>query len=199
MSSHVSRPAILDKRTDPEPIRQIKDEMRRHLDDYLDFAETQPQLVAEWKASPMPRPDGKWRTDAERADAIRFLNAARGHFKTRHPDANAMEATEAYSSYECLVRGRFVEGWKPSRSAVLDVVKQSFRQQFTSPWLMRRLSLASATLTVCAVLMTGLCLMGVVTGKAVAGNAVGSLIFACAAFVFVRAFKAIARVRQASQ
>ena len=197
MKSHDPRPVILDKKTDREPIRRLKDGMRRHLDDYLDFAEAQPELVAEWKAT-MPGPDGKWRNDADSAKAVQFLSAARSHFKSRHPDATATEVSEAYSSYDCLVRGWFVEGSKPSWSAIgrftLEVAKVSARQQFASSWA---LPLALTTFTVCAVIMSGVCLMGVVMGKAVVGNAVGSLIFACAAFIFIRVSKAVDRVRQA--
>jgi hypothetical protein len=169
--------------------------MRRHVDDHIDFAETHPTLIAEWRALSVTH-DGKYRTDADRANAIRCVSAARSHFSRRHPNATAEEASEAYSNYDWLVRGQFVEGYRPSWAATFRFVTGGLRQYYPSPWFMRRLSFLPATFAVCAVCMTLLCLMGVVIGKAVAGNALGSFAFAGAAFVFLRASKAIDRAQR---
>jgi hypothetical protein len=103
------RPVISDKATDDDIVRQLKDKLRLHLDDYLNLVETQPKLIEDWKAS-RDMDDGQWRNPEDCAEAERIRVAAYSHFMARHPHATVMDASSAYASYMCFVRGRWVEG-----------------------------------------------------------------------------------------
>jgi hypothetical protein len=109
MSSDIVRPRILDKDTDDEVTRQIKDRLRQHLDDFVDLMETQPKLVEAWKVSPTTDEHGRWRSEEDCAEAERIRVAAYDHFQGRHPSATSMELSNAYAAYMSLVRGRWTE------------------------------------------------------------------------------------------
>jgi hypothetical protein len=109
MSSRVLRPVILDKDTDEEAVKRIKEMMRRHLDDYLDLVEKHPKLIEEWKASPAMNEHSQRDSEDDCAEAARIRRAAYGHFMSRHPQATLREVSQAFSAYTCLISGFWVE------------------------------------------------------------------------------------------
>ena len=108
----VRRPLILDKETDDRWVRLLKDQLRRHIEDFLDLAETQPELIEEWKASPTTDEHGRWRSEEDCAEAERIRVAAYSHFLGRHPYATTKKPSQAYASYSSLVRGHWVDDWE---------------------------------------------------------------------------------------
>lgn len=109
MNSRVVRPRILDKVTDGVSTKRIKDQLRQHLDDFVDLMETQPKLVEEWKVSPTIDEHGRWQSEEDCAEAERIRVAAYDHFLSRHPTATSMELSTAYSAYMSLARGWWEE------------------------------------------------------------------------------------------
>ena len=100
---------ILDKVTDDDTLRRLKESLRQHLDDFVDLMETQPNMVEDWKASPTPDEHLQWRSEEDCAEAERIRVAAYNHFLGRHPAATTMEMSKAYAAYSALVRRWFAE------------------------------------------------------------------------------------------
>lgn len=84
-----------------DPIRQRMEEYER---DFEDFRKTYPDVVNNWKsAKPMNR-DGSWSApeDAFIQEEIRVV--AYEHYRSRHPEAQVSEMSQAYSAYASWVR-----------------------------------------------------------------------------------------------